>query len=272
LHRFVRRPRRTLLVLHEDRGFVSRLREGAAPLFEVRLLAGWRGLAAALERAGPAAISVVDPYHGARGNPSRLAVELRELRRAFPSAVTIAALSHREHGYQDIWTLSTWGVAEVLIVEEEGTPRAIRQLLLATRARSLRRLLASLGLPDRGRTQALVDAASEVVVAGGQAEDMARALSVSRATLLRWCGVAGLPPPRRLLLWIRLLLAASLLDDPGHSVRTVSEVCGYSSPNALRNALRALSGLSPTELRERGGLKVLGDRFRADLSEAEGRS
>jgi AraC-like DNA-binding protein len=67
--------------------------------------------------------------------------------------------------------------------------------------------------------------------------------------VLRWCGRADLPQPRRLLAWLRILLAADMLDDPGRTLAAVARACGYSSDTALRNTLRTFLGASPTELR-----------------------
>lgn len=261
----MRPPGRRLLILHADERFVERAVEAAGSLYEVRRVGGWQALARGLGAAGPGALVLADPYHGSGRAPARPAPELRRLRHAFPSAVVIAAFSFRERGYRDIWTLSTWGVSDVLVMEEEGTSTGIRQLLKATRSRALRRLLESVRIPDAGRSGPLLDAAVEVVAGGGQVEQLARSLAVSRATLLRWCNRSTLPPPRRLLLWIRLLHAAKLLDDPGHSVLSVARACGYSSDNALRNALQKVDAPPPRQLRITGAFRLVAERFQREI-------
>lgn len=101
----------------------------------------------------------------------------------------------------------------------------------------------------------------EVVATGGHARDLARALYLSRITLLRWCRRSGLPVPRRLLVWMRVLLAAELLDNPGQSVLAVALACGYSSDRTLRRALYVAVGAGPTELRERGAFRTVSAAF-----------
>ena len=59
-------------------------------------------------------------------------------------------------------------------------------------------------------------------------------------TVLRWAERAGLPAPRRMLAWMRILLAAVLLDDPGRTVLSVAHACGYSSDSSLRRAMLLL--------------------------------
>src|SRR3712207_4948195 len=100
--------------------------------------------------------------------------------------------------------------------------------------------------------RSIVDAAAEVVAVGGHGRDLARSLQLSRRTLLRWCERAELPPPRKLLAWMRILLACELLDDPGRTVLSVAHACGYSSDSGLRRVTQKFVGSSPTELRRRG--------------------
>ena len=83
----------------------------------------------------------------------------------------------------------------------------------------------------------------------------------------RWCRRADLPPPRRLLAWLRLLLAADLLDDPGRSVASIAEACGYASEVSLKAALRQFMGAPPSELRRRGAFDTAARAFAQELFE-----
>src|SRR5690606_25819214 len=100
--------------------------------------------------------------------------------------------------------------------------------------------------------RAILSAASAVVADGGQGKDLAKVLDITPRTLSRWCRKAGLPPPKRLLAWMRILLAAEFLDDPGRPVAAVAQACGYAADSSLRLALRRFTGFNPTDLRERG--------------------
>jgi transcriptional regulator GlxA family with amidase domain len=103
-----------------------------------------------------------------------------------------------------------------------------------------------------GRARLLMMTAAEVVAAGARGRELARRLHLSERTVLRWSTRAGLPPPRRLLAWMRMLLAASLLDDPGRSVLSVAHACGYASDSSLRRAMQDFLGTGPTALRREG--------------------
>lgn len=111
-----------------------------------------------------------------------------------------------------------------------------------------------------------MDAAVETVMMGGYPRDLAKTLGFSPSTLLRWCERSQLPTPRRLLLWMRVLFASALLDDPGHSVFSVGLACGYSGDQALRRAIRAVIPLTPTQLRERGAFETASNAFFQELA------
>jgi transcriptional regulator GlxA family with amidase domain len=118
-----------------------------------------------------------------------------------------------------------------------------------------------------GQARAILMAAAEVVATGGQAQELARALYLSPRTLLRWCNRAELPPPRRVLAWMRILLATELLDDPGRTVSSVAHACGYSSDNSLRRALQDFLDTTPTTLRKDGAFSLASELFLRELSE-----
>ena len=68
----------------------------------------------------------------------------------------------------------------------------------------------------------------------------------------------GLPSSiGKLIVWLRLLCAAHLLQDSACSVESVALSLGFSSVNSFRNQLRRSLGVCPTELRTRGGFEVV---------------
>lgn len=107
----------------------------------------------------------------------------------------------------------------------------------------------------------MLEAATEAVLAGAGVADLARSLHVSEDVLLRWCRHSGLPVPRRLLLWLRVLLAAERLENPGLTVEEAARGVGYHSAREFRRALRNVADIAPAELRERGAFLVLSGAF-----------
>ena len=242
---------RPLLVLHSDESFRERVRRVAGREYTFQSVPDWPSLEEAVRDSPPSALVVVNPYED--GNGSGLSPSLKSLLVEFPSTAVFAALEIQPERLDDLRTLGKWGVVQVISIAHDDTPQAMVQRFRAAQGRPLKALLEQVLPADTpGRARAIVDAAAEVVAVGGHGRDLARQLRLSRRTLLRWCERAELPPPRKLLAWMRILLACELLDDPGRTVLSVAHACGYSSDSGLRRVTQKFVGSSPTELRRRG--------------------
>lgn len=261
------RSAHSLLVLHAEPPVRERIRRACPAQVQACFVSDWDALRSIIENQVVRAVVVVDPYHGTA--PGRaLSPELRALLADFPSLPVLALVDTGPARYRDICELGAWGVADVISLEQESTPAAIAERLRSASGWMLR-LLVERVMPEsisaRGRMVLLT--ASEVASEGGGAEELACALFVTGRTLHRWCADAGLPAPRRLMLWMRVLLATELLDDPGRTISGVALACGYASDNALRTALAGTLGQSVTELRRNGAFTAaaaaFGDELRA---------
>ncbi len=222
----------------------------------------WRALGEALHRAPLGAVAVVDPV-GPRGG---LLEEVRDLLREFPSAAVVAALPIGPNDAATIRTLLMWGVADVLDLVRDETPLAVHRRLDMVRGRVADRLLQRAlprGVPSRARV--LLATAAEVVIAGGHGPEFARSLGVEERTVPRWCERADLPTPRRLMAWLRLLLAADLLDDPGRTLESAARAAGYTAAVSLKSAAKNLMGVQPRELRARGAFDEVSNAFGNEL-------
>jgi AraC-like DNA-binding protein len=261
----MRAPLRPLVLLHSDPALRERVRRLSRGRFNFRGVLQWGDLEEAVRETTPAGIIVVDPYH-AQPLQGRVAPELGALLRRFPSATVVAALFMRPGWLEDVRILGEWGIAGVIDLEAERTDLLILQTLEGARARPLRAFLKQgLSTPFAGRGRVILDAAVDMVIAGRHARDLARALHMHRDTLLRWCHRAHLPAPKQLLMWLRVLLAAELLDNPGQSVAQVAEACGYSSDDALARALQRRLGMRPAALRRQGAFRTAAACFQAEL-------
>ncbi len=257
----MKKVRRPLLVLHGEARFRERVRQAAGKEYQFHAVGTWEALRECICNAPPAALLVVDPYVGRNGGggPSPA---LRGLITEFPSVAVVAAMEVTPARFDDLRTLGSWGVVQVISQAHDDTPFAIAQRLRAARGRPLRALLEqALPAETPGRARAILEAAVDVVAVGGAAENLARALHLSRRTLLRWCLRAELPTPRVLLAWMRILLAAELLDDPGRNVLSVAWICGYSSDSGLRRITQKFLGRNPTDLRQQGAFEVASAAF-----------
>lgn len=93
----------------------------------------------------------------------------------------------------------------------------------------------------------------------------ADALGLDRRTLVRRLERAGLPSPRRIAGWCRVVAAARLLDEPIYTLEQAALRLEFPSGTALRNMLMRYTGLKPREIRENGGVHCVMHLFRREL-------
>jgi len=257
---------RPLFLLHASPVLKERLAAVQGTAFRLVPVRDWKELASELGRAPGTAVSVVDPFAGAAGGAPVPA--LRALLEEHPLATVVAAFPVTPGHADALRTLLAWGVADVVALGREDSEPALARRIAAVQARTVHRLLRRAlprGVPARAR--ALLTTAAETVAAGGQAPELAAALGVNERTVPRWFARADLPPPRRLMAWLRLLLAAELLDDPRRTVAQVARACGYASEVSLKAAMRQFMGAPPSELRERGAFATAARAFSRELFE-----
>ena len=122
-----------------------------------------------------------------------------------------------------------------------------------------------------GRVRRLLFAAAEAVSAGGHSADLAAILGVTETTVIRRCERLRLPPPRRILAWVRVLLAARLLEDPERTSQGVAYACGYATEAGLRRVVQRLPGRGHRRAGGRGPLRTASATFLAELREGRER-
>jgi len=96
-------------------------------------------------------------------------------------------------------------------------------------------------------------------------EHVASAMGVHRKTLVDRLRAAGLPSPRAIIGWSRLVIAARLLDDPGRTVEQVALMLDFPSGTALRNMFKRYTGLRTSEVRQNGGVRCVMHAFKKEL-------
>jgi AraC-like DNA-binding protein len=87
------------------------------------------------------------------------------------------------------------------------------------------------------------------------------ALGVHRKTLVNQCSRAKLPSPAIILGWCRIFLVAALLERQPYTVERIAHELEYPSSTALRNMLRRYVGFTASDIRARGGLQFVLERF-----------
>ena len=239
--------------------------------YRARFVDGWDALAAALEGAAPSVTVLADPYLG-RTPSQGPSPRLRELMWRRPSIPLLAAMPLREEWAEHASAVYAWGVSEVLDLLLETSPGAVWQRLRATRARPLkRRVEEALSGYASEYARNLVRAACEVAVDGGGATELATLFGVEPRTASAWCRREGLPAPRRLLAWMRVLLAATLLEEDGRSIVNVARAAGYATDHALRRTMRDLAGGDPSTMPRERLFEQAAERFNSELRECRER-
>jgi len=201
--------------------------------------------------ARPYAMVVVEP-RDADGVPTEEAV--RALRARHPEVPVIGHVAAQPGMSADVLALARAGVHELVVAGIDDVALVLRTTL----ARAARRSTAERVLAD---VMPLVPVAAvpvlryclEHATAAPDVPALARALGVSRQTLATRMRAAGLPGPRALSVWCRLLLAAELLAGEGRTVDQVALTLDFASANAFRNLLRRYADLGPADVRRDRG-------------------
>jgi transcriptional regulator GlxA family with amidase domain len=94
---------------------------------------------------------------------------------------------------------------------------------------------------------------------------LAAALGLPRKTLDRRLARTISLTARELIGWARLIALAIRLESSTLSADAIATELRFASPSAMRNLLQRYAGLTPRELRQRGGSEYLYGRLRAEL-------
>jgi hypothetical protein len=196
---------------------------------------GWDALHTAVRRAPPSTAVLVAPFSASSGAPDP---RLRELLSAAPLLPVLVAVNLAASDPADVRVLLEWGVSEVLDVRLEGGPEALVPRFRAAHARPFkRRLEAGLSRYLSPNAMTLVRAAAGVACDCGLSAELAAVFAVNERTVGKWCAAEGLPPPRRLLAWVRVLLGVALLEEGTRSWNNAARSTGYVDASGLRRAV-----------------------------------
>ena len=255
---------RQVLLLHTDDAFQALVRSTLPAGFGCWTLPDWQALRETARDASPSTVAIVDPVaRSPDGDPSP---ELRDFISDFSWLPVVAAVRAGPETVDVLLMLGRWGVSEVIVHGVEDTPSGILRAIRFAQGKVLQELMEEILPPYLpGKVRRLLFAAAEAVAAGGHSPDLAAVLGVTETTVIRRCERLRLPPPRRLLAWMRVILAARLLQDQGRTSQSVAYACGYANEAGLRRVFQNFLGTSVTELRRRGALETATGVFLAEL-------
>lgn len=185
--------------------------------------------------------------------------------KGFPGIPTVALVSrHDAVGTETLLQLGATGVRQVVDVTVPDGWQRLRQVLGQPASRDVARIegpvLAALGdapLDTRLFFEALVRLAPDI----STARTLATELGMRSTTLVSRFNRAGLPSPKSYLAAMRLVHAALFFERPGYTLADVAYRLDYSSPQSFGRHVRALLGITSSELRRRFPFPIALERF-----------
>jgi AraC-like DNA-binding protein len=236
------------LVPRHDR--LQRLQVALRGRHTVEAPGDWAALAHLCDTA-PVSMVIIDLFLSG----SMLLEPLRQLRRRHPRLITVLYITIAGDRAHDVFNAGRAGVDGLVIADRDDGPERFAALLEQAEARGvaaqLRSALAHHPPLVRDATLMVVTRAHEHLTT----DSVARAVALSKRALARKLLEARLPPPKRLITWGRLIVAAQMLEDPQRSADSVAVALGFPSGSAFRNACQRYLQATPTQLREQGGVR-----------------
>jgi methylphosphotriester-DNA--protein-cysteine methyltransferase len=230
------------------------------------IVESWGELITAIHDVPAASAVLADPYMDTRPGTGPSPGLLRAI--AYRPSLPVVAMMRVRSSPADVSVLLEWRVSGILDLDLHRSAESVAEVLRDAHARPFKRM-AERYLHRRSETaKNLVRAACEVAAEHGGAAELAQKFGVAPTTVKQWCRREGLPAPRRLLAWARVLLAAMLLREEGRSVASAGRAAGYASDHALRRALTTFGAGNPSSTPRAQHLPRAAAAFSRDLREA----
>lgn len=173
----------------------------------------------------------------------------------FPTVPAVALLGSEQATAESLLHLGNAGVTRLVDVRSPSGWTRLRHMLGSNAALDCDRaalvaIRAELGeVPEDCWSffEALFTTSDRV----GTVRELAHRMGVLPSTLMSRFFRARLPAPKRYLAFARLLRAARLFEDPGHSIADVANALEYSSPQSFGRHVRTLLGMTAGDFRRR---------------------
>lgn len=189
--------------------------------------------------------------------------------REFPMVPTVALLGTTLPTPEALMQLGQAGVTRLVDVRAPSGWTRLRHLLTEEAAQEVeRRTLAALRT-EIGEAPAEVWRFFEAVLDRHHpaltVRELSRRLGVVPSTLMSRFYRAHLPAPKRYLAYARLLRAARLFEDPGHSIADVATTLRYSSPQSFSRHIRTMLGVTAGRFRQEFQGEAMLERWMSEL-------
>lgn len=189
--------------------------------------------------------------------------------REFPTVPTVALLGTTLPTPEALMQLGQAGVTRLVDVRAPSGWTRLRHLLTEEAAQEVERRTLAAVRAELGEAPPDVWRFFEVVLdrqaPAHTVRDLCARVGVGPSTLMSRFLRAGLPSPKLYLAYARLLRAARLFEDPGHSIADVATALRYSSPQSFSRHVRLLFGMTAGRFRREVDGAVMLERWMAEL-------
>lgn len=234
---------------------LQRLRSAVRDRHELVICADWSELRRACAEQ-PIRSVIVDVFAGGGGGGAGngTVANVRQLRLHRPKLAVIVYSAAAADRIPTFFELARAGADSLVLQDQGDAPGALFDAIERAERRALAATLRSAvaTVADPIVRQALVLAVARAPLRLTSAS-LARFLSVPRPVLRDRLQAAGFPPPRRLIMWGRLITAADQLEDPRSAANRIASALGFPSGSAFRNVCQRYLHATPRQIRERGG-------------------
>lgn len=216
---------------------------------------------------GKVALTIVE---GGGGTQAVAVRTIRRVRQTFPVHPVIAWCDLHSMPSLDLLDIARAGPQELLRHGHDEIQVVFARIMASAMRRAAGAQISDIlnpALPRKLRPifEYAVERASEHL----DRDEFAAAFGISRRTLHNRLVNAGLPATRTFLTWCRLLVATAMLDQPGHTLDTVSGQLGFYDGRNLGTALKRYTGSNVTDLRKGSVLKATIAAFQVKLAEGQ---
>ena len=195
--------------------------------------------------------------------------EVARLAREFPAVPMVAVLSrHDSRCSERLLQLGSSGVETMVdLSQRDGWSRLrafVGRQMTPTASRMLSRIFEVLGSPTPG-VKRFFEALVVLSPRTTSARDLCERLNIGASTFTSRFFRSMLPSPKQYLGAARLVHAAALLQLPSLSVGDAAYRLDYSSPQSFSRHVKAVTGLTGREFRERVTFAAALDDFTTQL-------
>ena len=217
-----------------------------------------------LIRRTPVEVVIVDPVRPE--GVETAAVE--RLRAYYPSLSVVLYMSFSPELASALLRLGAVGVHSAVFFDHGDTPlalsRAVGEAIAGSTSEQILMRIFTGFEPEP--SQEIIEAFREALQNVDRirtALEWSKHRGLSHRSFYRLFQSQQLPTPKTCLLWLRLMYAVRLLEDPGYSLYDVVHRLGYSAPSNFWQHVQDTLGLKASELRYAVGFETLLSRFLA---------